>query len=340
MNEKPGWKERNRFQDAALQGWQPDGYTLAKVGDGKISSWSFVSELYNELSRAVKDNRFEPHMLREYRDDLRAISRSEHFSLPDGVRILGGSMQALAELDEIRLPYPSITVACRQQSEETDAICDVVMICEELEAADHFKFIAYEYLGRPDNGIGIRCYIRYGRSGSFALSLSRVFIQRHDTVKVNEKGEVGAVTFADFAYPRAADEFREIMPMSSTAEISDRIDFEGAQLAIRLLELIQALSCTNIVAVPASPKRRRPPTSRRKKGPLFQTKRLEIIAPISRSANTVPSGGNRQPPRAHLRRGHIRRLPTGNIWINACTVGELQNGFLHKDYGVKGQGNE
>ena len=37
-------------------------------------------------------------------------------------------------------------------------------------------------------------------------------------------------------------------------------------------------------------------------------------------------------PRVYLRRGHIRRLKTKNVWVNSCVVGDKSKGIVQKDY--------
>lgn len=47
-------------------------------------------------------------------------------------------------------------------------------------------------------------------------------------------------------------------------------------------------------------------------------------------------GGSHASPRFHVRRGHIRRLPDGRrTWVKQCTVGDVSNGRVDKDYLVK-----
>jgi hypothetical protein len=48
------------------------------------------------------------------------------------------------------------------------------------------------------------------------------------------------------------------------------------------------------------------------------------------------SGGSHSPPRFHVRRGHIRRLPDGrHTWVKQCTVGDAALGQIMKDYRVR-----
>jgi hypothetical protein len=51
------------------------------------------------------------------------------------------------------------------------------------------------------------------------------------------------------------------------------------------------------------------------------------------------SGGNHASPRFHVRRGHVRRLPTGRTtWVKQCTVGDASLGRIEKDYRVRVRG--
>ena len=53
---------------------------------------------------------------------------------------------------------------------------------------------------------------------------------------------------------------------------------------------------------------------------------------ITESSNTF--GGTHRSPRQHLRRGHIRRLPTKKVWVNSAIIGNSKNGIIQKDYAV------
>lgn len=103
-----------------------------------------------------------------------------------------------------------------------------------------------------------------------------------------------------------------------------------------ILGFITALQCSNVVEADqvAEPKLNK---SRVKKGkqPFFNYKVLTIDTQKNRSgkADSVSAGGrSHSSPRAHLRRGHIRRLEDKNIWVNPCVVGDKD--FLSKDYKV------
>lgn len=73
-------------------------------------------------------------------------------------------------------------------------------------------------------------------------------------------------------------------------------------------------------------------TMRKNKGklPFFTHKILTIdgLTNTTKSSN----GGSHSSPRIHLRRGHIRRLPNKNVWVNSCVVGDKSKGVVSKDY--------
>lgn len=75
---------------------------------------------------------------------------------------------------------------------------------------------------------------------------------------------------------------------------------------------------------------------REKKGkqPIFSYKVL-VVDPGNTKSVRGGGKGTHASPRVHLRRGHIRRLPKGNIWVNAAVVGDKSKGMVVKDYAVR-----
>lgn len=53
-------------------------------------------------------------------------------------------------------------------------------------------------------------------------------------------------------------------------------------------------------------------------------------------ARALPMGGTHASPRAHDRRGHIRRLRSGGqVWVRDCRVGDASKGTVFHDYEVR-----
>lgn len=135
-----------------------------------------------------------------------------------------------------------------------------------------------------------------------------------------------------------------IVPLPWCEQTCDRIKAEEHGTAslfhdinhemITVLELCEALSCSNVISA-TIPKTN---MKRKKRGNLrrYETKVLMIKTPI-----TIKQGirGNnksdRNGPRQHLRRGHVRRLPSGlKTWVTSCVVGREDKGFVDKDYTI------
>lgn len=98
---------------------------------------------------------------------------------------------------------------------------------------------------------------------------------------------------------------------------------------------LAALNCSNVghQKIPASPKLNAKRV-RSGKPPLFDYHVLDIeVAQLARSGS-ASQGGSHSSPRTHLRRGHIRRLESKSIWINATVVNPGQSQVLNKDYRV------
>lgn len=99
------------------------------------------------------------------------------------------------------------------------------------------------------------------------------------------------------------------------------------------MNLLCVLSCTNahIEDYPKPSKLKQ--DMRKKKGKLafFEFKILTIDGNADHSALGAARSSHSS-PRVYLRRGHIRRLKTKNVWVNSCVVGDKSKGIVQKDY--------
>ena len=102
-----------------------------------------------------------------------------------------------------------------------------------------------------------------------------------------------------------------------------------------IVSLIEVLSCKNVftetVHAPAALNKKR---ESKGKTPLFEYKVLVLDPEEKHTPCLKDTSGTHASPRVHLRRGHIRRLPQRNIWVNAAVVGSRKAGMLMKDYSV------
>ena len=100
------------------------------------------------------------------------------------------------------------------------------------------------------------------------------------------------------------------------------------------VSFVCALSCGNTVIEDSSIQPSKIKNSIRKsKGKLpFFTHKILTIDTQSSTKNQSTKSGSHNSPRVHLRRGHIRRLPNKNVWVNSCVVGDKSKGMVSKDY--------
>lgn len=104
--------------------------------------------------------------------------------------------------------------------------------------------------------------------------------------------------------------------------------------ACAVLELCEALSCSNVTHEPIEKINHGVNARRVRDGklPLYETRCLVIN--VSKSAASQTGDGSHASPRQHLRMGHVRRLNSGNVWVNSCVVGTPKNGVIEKSYEV------
>jgi len=116
-----------------------------------------------------------------------------------------------------------------------------------------------------------------------------------------------------------------LMKHKTVEEVVYDISIEGCVL----LQLLGALSCKNI-SVGSSKK----DDKKNKKNaiPFDSYRRLVIGKSISHNMNAANVQEEKRHPREHLRRGHIRRLIGGNIWVNSTIVNLGVGGKLNKTY--------
>lgn len=101
--------------------------------------------------------------------------------------------------------------------------------------------------------------------------------------------------------------------------------------------LLCTLSCSNTSIEDSSEKPSKVKNDLRiqkKKLPFFEFKILTIDSGKNKNRESGFNGGTHASPRVHLRRGHIRRLSTKNVWVNACVVGDKDKGLIEKEYVV------
>lgn len=102
-----------------------------------------------------------------------------------------------------------------------------------------------------------------------------------------------------------------------------------------VLVTLKILRCKNVY-VHKEPFPEKLNKSRIKKGKIQGfTRHVLHVSGEQREINSTPGGGSHASPRLHFRRGHVRRLQSGEFtWVREHMVGKL-HGFVDKDYEIK-----
>jgi hypothetical protein len=103
-----------------------------------------------------------------------------------------------------------------------------------------------------------------------------------------------------------------------------------------LAQMLCALECRNVrIETLDPPEKLQRKRQRAGRLPLVSYKVLDLDT-SQRLTSARSSGCTHASPRVHLRRGHIRRLDNGPIWVNATVVRGRTPGLVVKDYRLRG----
>lgn len=121
--------------------------------------------------------------------------------------------------------------------------------------------------------------------------------------------------------------------MKANPKYEDWLTHELSSLVKPLFEFCLTVNCHNVktVEVPPPEKLMR---KRQKNGrePLYTYRILQLSQQTERNQG-IGLGYERTGPRVHWRRGHLRRLQTGQvIWVRPAIVGNAEHGLVDKTY--------
>lgn len=229
------------------------------------------------------------------------------FILPDNGGILADGLKGL-DKNGIRLPFPVITI-------EYQGVYDD-------NAIDKHIILAYEDL--PNNRILCipitNTWDSREASGKnkFFLSQLGIALPLNNVLAPDGYWNANLVHLTqDLKLPEDSSDILEYMRNTANP----------------VLELIEALSCKNVV-----PQKMPHKHSDIKHKALGFDEYYTLMVHSNKDSSSVNkhSGGSHRHAREHLRRGHIRRHPTaGNIWINSMVVNAGVGGKIHKTYVVQ-----
>lgn len=304
----------------------------------------------DSLALTLQKNGMKRSMLSAKRE-AEKIRRAVHFAIPDCADILGDNLRGITG-QSVRLPYPLITVEYFFPKDQQ------ILTGEGIIAVEKRLIIAEELTGEQIRAVHPRHEdIPEYRDGGIRITYASVMPHTKqwwpimvglvvpflwDTPSNPERlvplntsipGSTPFICFPD------ATEYPEI-----NAQAAGAMGKRGVQMVlndvggevVNLFELLEALSCKNVTTEPLEVIDPKVNARRIRDGklPLYETKILVVNTKHADYPNGERRGGSHASPRQHLRRGHIRRLPKGNIWVNSCVVGDPTKGRIEKQYQV------
>lgn len=128
----------------------------------------------------------------------------------------------------------------------------------------------------------------------------------------------------------------EVLEHSTANELAARILADARDEVSMLLQTCVVLNCANVTTAElAAPKLINRKRQGKGKPPLFSYRVLQISAP--RATSVSSGGGQHASPRAHLWRGHVRRLEERTVWVRPAMVSAgaaSAVGKVEKEYSI------
>lgn len=247
----------------------------------------------------------------------RGIRHGVKFVIPDGGLILDDNLRGIISTP-VRLPFEVTVIefAVTPYASKPDhyTMHKVVILCVEFGEDGDFKIHPMMYL--------------MGAGESFWMPCAyEAVVPFEDQLQLKEDGRV--------AFKTTIISSGALVDGIGTGK--EHVHKEVVSKCIEsTYELLEALTCTNIeqsIYQPASPKNAQRIKSH--KAPIYETRCLTLKTTKKESFGGGDGASSHKSPKQHLRRGHIRRLEKGNIWVNSCVVGDASNGIIDKYYKIK-----
>jgi len=291
-----------------------------------ITARNYAAQAEKDLLEYVKSlKKFAPKFIpleaesvQEIEDVAHKIGKAIHFALPDNGRVLNDGLRGI-DGAIVRLPYPSITVEyfCKEAPLTKELPCSMPKrLCLASEIEIDGKMFVDMYVVN----FSAEDKQWFPQSIGFRIDLS-------EPIETTEEGMIiGGVPLIlnAFSYGMAITQLGVAVAFKNAYH-----DVQDEMFSV--MELIEALSCSNVKTQPLEPVDVFKQARRAKDGklPIYETKILTIPGSVGSGDHL---GGTHSGPRQHLRRGHIRRLPNGNIWVNSHLVGDPNKGRIEKSY--------
>ncbi len=300
---------------------------------------SYAKDLYQHLTNkrygAVGISTLTPEYQASYntyaREAKAQLPSAVHFTLPVGGIILDDpQLRALSETEDLYLPFPSMTLEFKVDEAlnrkfndvETYSKCIILINAplhtggKNTEYSEQMQvLIASNEVAREFMPISVCVWVYAPRQHAWAM---------YPPVLLSTK---------NWSHGRNADGMFDFNLFSPTGapRIHEGSSFLNPMLLV-LAGFINATYCNNVDVHPM-----KNAASRCGKAalPFDDYYTLTIMRPKKVGAKGNVGVSDRHAPREHLRRGHIRVLPSKRrVWVNAAVINPGAAGKIHKEYKV------
>lgn len=248
---------------------------------------------------------------------LRMLLAAQRFIVPDIGNLFIGDRITYQEkhLDLVRLPFDTIAVLYVQEQKISERIERLSVVTIYTNHTERWSWSERSF----------SCFTALRLAGGWHLDPVALLIDPSEF-------QVGVGLLAHGFPSMPSRQLATELEHNFDAYLEDGL--EQRKVAV-IVDLCCALACSNIHQTTIAPSDHRlARRARAGKAPLFSYKILEVEQDTSVNGGGYQVG-ERNSPRTHLRRGHIRRLHDGRIvWVQACVVRGETPGIVIKDYQI------
>jgi hypothetical protein len=252
------------------------------------------------------------------------IPKAQKFMLPSDLHKLDGTFKAIDESMPLRLPYPVVALEFYDSLDEEQITNQLDKLRERGADMRGYQRITKRILIADET-------IRKDQISIFGIGWAPSLGCWIPTVSVllPVSGYIERIPGKDYV-SMVMGFFRKYNGVGE----SQRKEYAAGDVEM-FYGFLNALQCANVTIKTNQPTEK---GGKQKKNAMpFDT--YHVLSVGVKAIGTVGSsaGGvcDRNSPREHLRRGHVRKLQDGrSIWVNAAVVNPGVGGIIHKDYAV------
>lgn len=237
------------------------------------------------------------------------LEHGESFLLPEGGYFFDADKDSDICLKGMQLPFDTCILEWRRRDPDSDDWVDVLVIVQKK--GSDFALIPITCGGSSVSKVWIPALIGLLVADDAIVSTRDKFVTVHAELFVNP-----------------------VLRSSIHKELADGANYLHEVKAVAQFLLLANCGNVSPVKIHEPSDKQIKAASKRRNAPFHSYWTLDCALPSS-SVEARSLGGTHATPRLHMRRGHVRRLPTGKTtWVRQCAVGNANLGAVSKDYAV------